>query len=255
LIPYEKAARILSMKRVSFWLYQLYVWPVFLPVVLLLTVLFSTLTVIFASLVNPNWASRTFAVTWAKCIAYLTPVRVTVEGREYAHREQSYVVVSNHQSQYDIFLIYGFLELDLKWVMKKELRKIPGIGIGCEKAGHIFVDRGQPKQASKAIREALARLGKGIGILFFPEGTRSNSGHLLPFKKGAFRLAVEQDLPILPITVVGTREVLPARSLRLFPGPIKLVIHPPIDPEGKEVDDLSEQTRQAISTALPPELR
>lgn len=243
------------MKRLFFWPYQLYVWLIFLPLMMLLTLLFSTLTVIFASLVNPTWASRVFAVTWARILAFLTPVRVTVVGGKNAHREQSYVVVSNHQSQYDILLVYGFLELDLKWVMKKELRKIPGIGIGCEKAGHIFVDRSKPKQAAKAIKEALERLGKGVGILFFPEGTRSLNGRLLKFKTGAFRLSKEQQLPVLPITLVGTRDVLPAKSLHLFPGAISLVIHPAIDPEGKDVDELMEETREAITSAMPTELR
>jgi 1-acyl-sn-glycerol-3-phosphate acyltransferase len=243
------------MKKILFWPYQLYVWLIFVPLVVVLTLLFSMLTVIFASLINPNWASKVFAVTWAKTIAYLTPVRVIVEGGENAHREQSYVVVSNHQSLYDILLVYGWLELDLKWVMKKELRKVPGIGLGCEKAGHIFVDRKKPKQAAQAIKDALARLGKGVGILFFPEGTRSRDGHLLPFKKGAFRLSVEQDLPILPITLAGTRDVLSSHSLSLFPGTIRMVIHPAIDPSGKDADELLEEIRNTISSAMPPELR
>lgn len=255
LVLYEKIARNELMKRALFLLYQVYAWLIFLPVVIVLTALFSTLTVIFATLVNPEWASAVFAVTWGKCIAYLTPVSVTVEGKQNANREQSYVVVSNHQSQYDIFLIYGWLELDLKWVMKKELRKIPGIGIGCEKAGHIFIDRRNPKQARIAIREALERVGEGVGILFFPEGTRSLDGRLLSFKKGAFRLAVEQGLPILPVTLVGTRKVLPSRSLSLFPGPIKMVIHPAIDPANKSVEELMEESRAAITSAMPPELR
>ena len=243
------------MKRISLCLYQLYLWPVFFPLVILLTLLFSTLTLVFATLVNPNRASRMFAVTWAKTLAILTPVRVSVEGVENAHRAQSYVVVSNHQSQYDILLLYGWLELDMKWVMKKELRKIPGIGIGCEKAGHIFVDRNKPKQAAKAIKDALARMGKGIGILFFPEGTRSLDGHLLPFKRGAFHLSIDQDLPILPVTLVGTRDVLPAKSLLPFPGAIRMVIHPAIYPAGKNADELMEATRSAITSAMPADLR
>jgi len=243
------------MKRVLFWPYQLYAWLIFLPLVALLTLLFSMLTVIFATLVNPNWASRVFAVTWAKSLAYLTPVRVIIEGGENAHREQSYVVVTNHQSIYDILLVYGWLELDLKWVMKKELRKVPGIGVGCEKAGHIFVDRKKPKQAAKAISDALARLDKGVGILFFPEGTRSTDGHLLPFKRGAFRLSEGQNLPILPLTLVGTRDVLPSSTVSLFPGTIRMVIHPAIDPSGKNADELLEETRSTISSAMPAELR
>jgi 1-acyl-sn-glycerol-3-phosphate acyltransferase len=243
------------MKTAFFWPYQIYVWLVYFPLVIILTLLFSSLTIIFAALVNPEWASRVFAATWAKVLAYLTPVRVTVEGGEHAHRGQSYVVVLNHQSQYDILVVYGWLKLDLKWVIKQELRKIPGIGLGCEKAGHIFVDRKNPKQASKAIREALSRLGNGVGILFFPEGTRSLDGHLLPFKKGAFRLSTEQELPILPVTLVGTRDIMPARSLKPFPGSVRMVIHPAIMPQGKDVDQLMEETRSAISSAMPPELR
>jgi 1-acyl-sn-glycerol-3-phosphate acyltransferase len=246
------------MKNILFWPYQLYAWLVFLPLVAILTLLFSTLTVIFAWLVNPHFASRVFATTWARTLGFLTPIRVTVEGAEHAQRDRSYIVASNHQSQFDILVIYGWLKLDLKWVMKAELRKLPAIGIGCEKAGHIFVERRNPKQASQAITDALARLGDGIGILFFPEGTRSPDGHLLPFKKGAFRTAIDQQLPLLPVTVAGTRDILPARSLRLFPGQARMVIHPPIETAGMtvdQVDALLQRTREVITSAMPPELQ
>jgi len=246
------------MKNILFWPYQLYAWLVFLPLVAILTLLFSTLTVIFAWLVNPHFASRVFATTWARTLGFLTPIRVTVEGAEHAQRDRSYVVASNHQSQFDILVIYGWLKLDLKWVMKAELRKLPAIGIGCEKAGHIFVERRNPKQASQAITDALARLGDGIGVLFFPEGTRSPDGHLLPFKKGAFRTAIDQQLPLLPVTLVGTRDILPARSLRLFPGKARMVIHPPLETAGmtvEQVDELMQRAREVISSAMPPELQ
>ncbi len=246
------------MKRILFWPYQLWVWPVFMPLAGLLTMLFSSLTALFAWLVNPNFASRVFAANWARVLAFLTPIRVVVEGAEHARSERSYVVASNHQSQYDILVLYGWLRLDLKWVMKLELRKVPGIGFGCEKAGHIFVDRRNPKQARQAIADALGRLGSGVGILFFPEGTRSADGRLLPFKKGAFRTAIEQQLPVLPITLVGTRDILPARTLRLFPGTARMIIHPPIETAGlgpEQVDELLQQTQIVISSAMPQELR
>jgi 1-acyl-sn-glycerol-3-phosphate acyltransferase len=98
-------------------------------------------------------------------------------------------------------------------------------------------------------------MGKGIGILFFSEGTRSLDGRLLPFKRGAFRISIDQDLPILPVTLVGTRDVLPAKSLLLFPGSIRMVIHPAIDPAGKNADELMEETRSAITSAMPADLR
>ena len=246
------------MKKVLFWLYQLYFWPIFTPLAAVLTLVFGAATAVFAGLVSPRFASRCFAVNWARTLSFLTPMWVSVSGAENADRRRTYVVVSNHQSQYDILLIYGFLDLDLKWVMKQELRKIPGIGIGCEKAGHIFIDRSSPRRARAAVAAALERLGDGVGILFFAEGTRSLDGRLLPFKKGAFRLAIEQHLPVLPITVIGTRDIMPAKSLRVFPGRGRLVVHPPIETRGMDsahVEELLQQTRTAIASALPVELR
>jgi 1-acyl-sn-glycerol-3-phosphate acyltransferase len=243
------------MRTVAVWLYQIYAWLIFFPLVILLTLIASALTILCATLISPKWASAIVPPAWGRVLTYLTPVRVIVEGGEHANRGQSYVVTINHQSMYDIIIVYGWLKLDLKWVIKKELRKMPGIGLGCEKAGHIFVDRRKPKQAAKAIRDALSRLGDGVGVLFFPEGTRSMDGRLLSLKSGAFRLAKEQGLPVLPVTLVGTRDILPAQSLRVFPGSVRMVIHPPISPEGKAIDELVEETRQAIASALPRELR
>ena len=246
------------MRKALFWPYQLYFWLVFAPLVVVLTGLFSLLTVIFAQLVNPQFASRVFAATWARLLGLLTPIRVDIEGAENADRDRSFIVVSNHQSMYDILVLYGWLRLDMKWVMKKELRKIPGIGIGCEKAGHIFVERQKPKLAAQVINEAVHRLGKGVGVLFFPEGTRSLDGRLLPFKKGAFYVALAENIPILPVTVIGTRDILPAKTLAPFPGRAKMVIHPAIEPRGRTLEQLEEikaEARAAIESALPAELR
>jgi len=246
------------MKKILFWPYQFYVWLVFLPIVVVLTGIFSLLTIIFAGLVNPQFASRVFAATWARVLGYLTPIRVDVQGAEHARKDRSYIVVSNHQSMYDILVLYGWLRLDMKWVMKKELRKMPGIGIGCEKAGHIFVERQKPKLAAQVLTEAVHRLGKGVGVLFFPEGTRSLDGRLLPFKKGAFYVSLAEGIPILPVTVSGTRDILPAKTLTLFPGRARLTIHPAIDPGERTLEQLEEvkaEARAAIESALPPELR
>jgi len=229
-------------------------WLVFVPLACLVTVVMSIGAVLSSWLVNPAFGSRVFAVNWARIIAFMTPIRVTVEGAGHAERGRSYIVACNHQSMWDIIVVYGFLDLDLKWVMKKELRRIPAIGIGCEKVGHIFVERSNPKQANEAITAALERLGDGIGILFFPEGTRSVDGRLLRFKTGAFRTAIAQGLPLLPVTVSGTREILPARSLGLFPGRARLVIHEPIETRGmtmEQVDELAAEARRRIASALP----
>ena len=246
------------MKKILFWPYQLYVWLIFFPLVVILTLVFSSLTVLFSILINPHFASRVFAVSWARWLAWLTPISVRVEGGENADRGRSYVVISDHHSMYGIIVVYGWLALDLKWVMKQELRKIPAIGIGCEKAGHIFVDRRNPQRARKALDEALARLGQGIGILFFVEGTRSKDGRLLPFKKGAFRTAIEQQIPLLPVTLIGTRDILPNSTVRLFPGAARMVVHPCIETEGmdaSQTDEVLARSREVIASAMPQELR
>ena len=247
------------MKRIAIWLYQVYVWLIFYPLGFLVTLIFGWTTVIVAMIWTPRIASRYVAANWARVICWMTPVGVTVEGAENADPKKSYVVVCNHQSQYDITLVYGWLNLDLKWVLKKELRRVPGVGIGCEKAGHIYVDRSKPELARKAVRDALDSVGDGVGVLFFPEGTRSLDGKMGPFKKGAFRVATSQKLPILPVTLIGTRNIQKAKSLMIIPGKIRMVIHPPIEVSGADdpetIRELITSTRTAIGSALPPELR
>jgi len=247
------------MKRVLLYLYQIYVWLVLFPVAAVLTLISGWLAVLAAAIWNPEAASREVAPRWGRIICWLTPARVEVEGAENADPGQTYVVVCNHQSLYDIFLVYGWLKLDLKWVMKAELRKMPGVGIGCASLGHIFVDRGNPEQSRKAVDDALNRVGNGVGILFFIEGTRSQDGKLLPFKKGAFRFATSQQLPILPVTISGARDIQRANSMLIFPGRMRMVIHPPIEANGRWIEEdipkLMEQTRTTIASALPEELR
>ncbi len=234
-------------------LYPVWQWLVFIPIAVVATLIGAVLSILVALLISPRIANLYVAVPWCHVIAFFAPVRVDVEGMEHVDRNQSYVVVANHQSQFDIPVIYGFCGLDLRWVMKAELGKVPFVAQGCRAIGHIFVNRSDPDQARAAINQAIGRLKSGTGILFFAEGTRSRSGKLLAFKKGAFRVAIDQQLPILPMTVVGTRDVLPADSLRIRPGRVRLVIHPPISTEGTTLSDLrrlSDQVRLQVASGL-----
>jgi len=246
------------MKTALRYVYQVYVWLVLMPIALVYTLLSGWAAVLAAKIWNPEVASREIAPRWGRLICWCTPARVEVEGADNADPKQTYVVVCNHQSQYDIFLVYGWLKLDLKWLIKAELRKVPGVGIGCASLGHIFVERGNPEQTRKAVDEALNRVGNGVGILFFAEGTRSQDGRLLPFKKGAFRFATSQQLPILPVTIVGARDIQKANSLLIYPGKMRMVIHPAIKCDGHwtdgDIPQLMEQTWNTIASALPEEL-
>jgi 1-acyl-sn-glycerol-3-phosphate acyltransferase len=242
------------VKKLFFWPYQLYAWFVLIPLAALISFVLGWLAVLVAVVVNPRFSSRYVAMNWARILSWLTPMRVSVEGSENVDRTRSYVVVANHSSQFDILALYGYLDLDLKWVIKKELRNFPGLGIGCEKVGHIFVDRQNPEAARRSVNEALERLGDGVGILFFPEGTRSEDGRLLPFKKGAFRIAIDEQMPVLPVTIIGTRAICPAKTLRIYPGKVRLVVHQALETNGMAVDDMPDliaAARAAIESAVP----
>jgi 1-acyl-sn-glycerol-3-phosphate acyltransferase len=234
-------------------LYPLWQWLIYMPLACLATLIGAFLAVPLAVLVSPRLANLYVAVPWGRILCFFAPVRVEVQGREHVQADQSYVVVANHQSQMDIPVIYGFCGLDLRWVMKAELRKVPFIAQGCKAIGHIFVNRSDPDQAREAINTAVGRLKPGTGILFFAEGTRSRTGNLLNFKKGAFRVAIDQGMPVLPVTVVGTRDIMPADSLKMRPGRVVLQIHPPMQTSGMSVDDvrdLRDRVREVVASGL-----
>jgi 1-acyl-sn-glycerol-3-phosphate acyltransferase len=232
-------------------LYPIYQWLVFVPLALALTVVFAALAVVSVALVSPRAASIWCGRPWARLLAWLTPARVRVVGRERVDPRVSYVVVANHLSLFDVFVLYGWLDFDFRWVMKHELRRIPGVGFACERIGHIFVDRSNPQAAKASIEAAKERLEPGTSVLFFPEGTRGPGDRLLPFKKGAFRLAAGLSLPILPVSIIGTDRILPARTLRFRPGVATLVYHEPLPPsDGEDLADLIGRVRETISAPL-----
>lgn len=233
-------------------LYQIYTWLVFFPFLAITTTVFGIIATVLAIVFGGKVAS-VMGVIWSRLNSYITPMLVTVIGREKINKNQSYVIVANHQSHYDIFVIYGWMPVDFRWVMKIQLLKVPFLGYSCYKIGHVFIDRSNPEKAKETINAAKDRIKGGTSIMFFPEGTRSNDGSLREFKKGAFKFALDMNLPILPVTIVGSRNVLPARSLKLFPGRAKLIVHDPIDITGYSEDRMEELmaiARQRIDEGL-----
>jgi 1-acyl-sn-glycerol-3-phosphate acyltransferase len=235
-----------------FYLYQLYKYLVFYPSLVFSTVFLGIIASILAMVAGPKVATW-MGVIWSRLNSLVTPMFVRVIGKEHVDRSQSYVIVSNHQSQYDIFVIYGWLPVDFRWVMKIQLRQVPFLGYACYKLGHVYIDRSNPEAARSSINAAKERIKNGTSILFFPEGTRSSDGLLHEFKKGAFVMALDMGLPLLPLTIIGTRDVLPNNSTDLFPGRAKLVIHPPIPTGGYDsgnIAELMEQARASIQSGL-----
>jgi 1-acyl-sn-glycerol-3-phosphate acyltransferase len=235
------------------WLYQPYKWLVVLPVLVLSTVVLGIIAILASFVVKPSRVSALTGAPWARLNARVTPMLIEVSGRSHLNPAQSYVLVSNHQSLYDILLLYGWLGIDFRWVMKKELRKIPVLGVACERMGHIFIDRSNRKAALATIENARKRITNGTSVLFFPEGTRTKDGRLGRFKTGAFRMAIDLKLPVLPMTILGTREILPAGSRELRPGRARLIIHPPVSTEGLDAggfQDLLDEVRGIIAAPL-----
>ncbi len=245
------------MKKIVYVPYQLYKWLFYIPFFLVATFFFSGLAAVTAFLFNDRAASFIGGVLWSRLHTYLVPVKVDVLGREHIRSGQSYVIVANHQSFFDIFILYGFLNIDFKWVMKKELRKVPGIGIACEKIGHVFIDRSNHEAAMASIEAAKKKTVNGTSVIFFPEGTISQTGRIMVFKKGAFKMALDLNLPILPVTINGARNILPRRTLDLFPGRVELKIHSPVSLDGKTDGDLvplMEQVRHTMIREIEPGL-
>lgn len=241
------------MRKILWILYQPYKWLVYLPFLVGSTLIFGAIAVILSTLVNQKVGSFIGGAVWSRLNGYMTPIFVTVIGKENIDRKQSYVIVSNHQSSFDIFVLYGWIGIDFKWVLKQELRKIPGLGIGCEKVGHIFIDRSNSEKAIASINSAKEKIVNGTSVLFFPEGTRSMTGKVENFKKGAFIFAIDIGVPLLPVTLINTRKILPPHTLNLLPGKAKMIIHQKIDVSGynaENVGELMSRARDAIQSGL-----
>jgi 1-acyl-sn-glycerol-3-phosphate acyltransferase len=233
-----------------FFIYQ---WLIAFPVLLVLTILTAILTTILSPLFPNNTFSYYPARWWGKAFCFLLFVRVKIYGLENIDSKQSYVLTCNHQSIFDIFVVYGWLPFIFKWIMKIELRQIPLVGKACESAGHIFIDRSNPIAAKKSLENAELQLKNGVSVVIFPEGTRTKTGELGPFKKGAFRLATDLKLPIVPVTIRGSFERLHRNSLHVHPGKIELTIHKPIDATSFNTDQINEiiqKTKDQIQSAL-----
>ena len=216
------------MKRKINPILFLYQWLIFMPLFLVATVVTALMTILFAALFGDREITYVPARHWSRFSCYGMFITVKVEGTENISNNESYIFAANHQSVYDIFLVYGWLDSRFKWIMKKELRKIPLVGAACEAAGHIFIDRSSPMAAKKSIDDASRKLVNGSSVVIFPEGTRSKDGKLGKFKRGAFTLASEIKLPIVPLTIKGTYKAMPTGSYLIYPTKLTLVIHKPI---------------------------
>lgn len=169
---------------------------------------------------------------WAKIIIWVTGVKVSIKGLENIDIDYPYVYAMNHQSYFDIFAILSALPVQFKWMAKKQLFYIPFLGWAMRNCNYISVDRKTPKGAYKALKKALDFINQGYSIIIFPEGTRSKDGYIGPFKTGGIVLALRSNKPIVPVTIIGTRHILPKGGRFIRSGHVKVIIDKPIPTEG-----------------------
>jgi len=183
---------------------------------------------------------------WAKYILALSNIRVTVKGLSNLRPGRSYIYMANHMSNFDIPVLQAFLPVQFRWLAKAELYKIPVFGYAMKRAGYISIDRFDRKSAIESLNKAVKIIRNGISVVIFPEGTRSRTHNIQPFKKGGFILAVDSGVPIIPIIIHGTERIMPKKQMLIKPGNVTLEIAKPIhssDYTRETKDDLMDNVR------------
>jgi 1-acyl-sn-glycerol-3-phosphate acyltransferase len=196
--------------------------------------------------------------SWCKKVIQHTRMDITVRGKEHMKSGSTYLVMSNHQSHYDVPVLFYVLGANLRMITKIELFRIPIFGEAIRQAGFIAIDRSNRARAVESLRVAKEKLAAGVHVWIAPEGTRSETGELLPFKKGGFNVALEAGLPVLPISIQGTRDALRAKDLRTAPGAkVKVTLGCPLYPSDYTQADmrtrreaLMADVRKAIESGL-----
>lgn len=235
------------------YLFRTYQWLIAAPIFIVLTFITAVITIVMSAVAgNRTWGYWP-AHIWSRCVCTLLFVRVRVYGRENIDKKSSYVFVANHQGAFDIWAIYGYLNHNFKWLMKKSLEKIFMVGFACKSSGHVFVDSNSLVSIKETIEDARKRLKNGMSLVIFPEGSRSWDGSMRDFKRGAFLLASEFRLPVVPVTIDGAFKVMPRTTYNVTPGTIKLTIHKPIEPgeNGFNTKKLLAECYDTIGSALP----
>jgi 1-acyl-sn-glycerol-3-phosphate acyltransferase len=210
-----------------------------------------TLPIIFSSFFKrTSDLPQAMVRCWARFTLFCADTNVEVTGMDNIPGNPA-IFMANHTSFFDVFSILGHIDTHFIWVVKKELFSIPALGIAMKRCGHISIDRGEHEKALRSINHAVECIRSGQSIFIFPEGTRSGDGEFrYPLKKGGFHLALQSEVPIVPITIIGSKNILPKDGKIIKPGNIKIVIGSPIYPECHDTGTLMAEVFSAINNPL-----
>lgn len=222
------------------------VWAVGSPITLVLFI-----CVLLASLVDRSGnLVHSISAFWFRIILALSGVRVEVTGVENVPADRPVIFISNHQGAFDIPVLQACLPVQFRWVAKRSLFSIPVVGWTMRLARYIAIDRENPQKAAQSMEAAAEKIKGGTSVIVFPEGTRSDTGELLPFKRGSFLLAARSGVDIVPVALNGTNVIMKRGSLKIAPARVTLRIGEPMPTRGVRTRELMNTTREAVSGLL-----
>jgi len=217
--------------------------------VVLATAFFAPLAIIASFFTRTGNPVHLIARIWGQSILWVSRVHVSVKGMSNIEPDKSYVYMANHQSNFDIPVLLGYLPVQFRWLAKAELFKIPLFGRAMLGAGYVKIDRFNRKSAFESLEEAANRMRNGVSVMIFPEGTRSKDGSIRQFKKGGFVMAIKSGVLIVPVVLRGTWPIMAKGSLRINRGDVEMEIGEPIDTSGfylETKEDLMAKVRDVI---------
>jgi 1-acyl-sn-glycerol-3-phosphate acyltransferase len=200
-----------------------------IPAITVYTIVLGAASIVSSVFDKNGHFAHACARAWSWLILTTTGVKVDVVGLEKLTPGTTYIFVSNHQSIYDTPVVFTHIPYQVRIIAKKSLAMFPVLGWHLKRGGHLFVDRRDPDR-SGILKRWRALVSQGLSLIIYAEGTRSADGHVGRFKAGSFLLAIQAGLPIVPLSIIGTRAVMPKGRLRTEPAHVRLVIHDPIQP-------------------------
>lgn len=241
------------MKIIFLWVLYPLIRPFYLLSLILNTLILALVIIVISPFDRKGNVVHYIGKFWSLLNIYISGTRLAIKGKEKIENGRNYIVLSNHQSLIDPWILIGKLPLQLRWTIKPEVKKMPIFGYALERMGHIYVGRRKREDKVPTLEVAAQRIKQGASVVFFPEGSRSKDGHLRKFHRGGAIAAIRSGVPILPITVNGSRFVLPKGTLALMPGKIRVIVGDSIDPgsfDDNKIDELTAVVKLAIQQNL-----
>jgi 1-acyl-sn-glycerol-3-phosphate acyltransferase len=237
------------MKTLLDGLGRLRVFLITLPLFYLFTVFMGTISLALSLVDARGTAQHACARFWARGLLWMARVRVRVRGLEHIAPDETYVFAANHQSYMDIPVVFAHLPANFRIMAKSSLFHIPFLGWHLRRSGHLPITQNNPRRAARSLLEAAGHVAAGTPVFVFPEGARSADGSVAEFKPGTFLLAIKSGKPVMPMTLIGVKDVLPMESYYLRPGDVELVLHAPIPTTGMHTDS-APQLAAAVRTSI-----